>query len=197
MYAYIQESLKGDTVAALTVASLYIPLSFSFANLAHVSPASSLYAFVFHPLFWALLGSAPLMVVGPEATGSLLVGTAVRLSQHSDESLVSGAVTALAGSILLSAGLLRLGFLDSIVSRPFAHGFISGIGFLLILEQALVSFKIEDLVKEAGIGGASAITKMIFLFQHLKQAHFASGLMAVSSLVFILIIRYILSYFLP
>ncbi|KAF5988744.1 putative sulfate transporter [Fusarium bulbicola] len=99
-----------DIIAALTLASLYIPLSFSFANLAHVSPASSLYAFVFHPIIYALLGSAPLIIVGPEATESLLIGAAIQKQGHdlesasSVDSLTSGAITALAGSMLIGAG---------------------------------------------------------------------------------------------
>lgn len=202
MHAYYQEYLKGDIVAALTVASLYIPLSFSFANLAHVSPSSSLYAFVFHPLVWALLGSAPLMVVGPEATGSLLVGAALRYSKAKNQedetfaagnpdSLLSGAVTALAGSILLGAGLMRLGFLDNVVSRPFMHGFISGIGFVLIVEQTLVGFGIARLVKDAGFADGSAITKLIFMFWHLRKAHSVGAAITVSSLMFNLLIRHV------
>ncbi|RGP64270.1 sulfate transporter [Fusarium sporotrichioides] len=199
LQTYMQDYHKGDLIAALTVASLYIPLSFSFASLAHVSPASSLYAFVFHPIFWALLGSAPLMVVGPEATGSLLVGATVRYSKvqgqqngfymtGSVESLICGAVTALAGLILTTAGILRLGFLDNILSRPFMHGFISGIGFVLITEQTLVGVGVERLVKASEVADESSVMKIIFLLHHLTEVHLASALIATSTLAFNLVI---------
>ncbi|KAF5234000.1 hypothetical protein FANTH_12354 [Fusarium anthophilum] len=192
--SYSKLYLKGDIVAALTVASLYIPLSFSFANLAHVSPASSLYAFVFHPIIYALLGSAPLMIVGPEATGSLLIGAAIQKQGHnlesasSVDSLTSGAITALAGSMLIGAGLLRLGFLERILSPPFRHGFISGVGFVLIIEQALVSFGLDGLAKEMGGVDGGAVHKLGFMIQHLARVHYLSSMIALSSLAFILII---------
>jgi len=66
--------LQGDLIAALTMASFYLPMALSLAsNLAHVPPINGLYSFVFNPIIYAILGSCPQMVVGPEAAGSLLV----------------------------------------------------------------------------------------------------------------------------
>ncbi|RYF35660.1 MAG: hypothetical protein EOO38_28770, partial [Cytophagaceae bacterium] len=71
--------VQGDLIAALTMASFYIPMSLSYAsNLAHIPPINGLYAFVFNPLIYAVLGTCPQMVVGPEAAGSLLTGQVVR-----------------------------------------------------------------------------------------------------------------------
>ena len=67
-------------MGALTVASLYVPLSISFALMGHAHPISGLYSFVVTPILYALLGTCPLMIVGPEAPGSLLVGTVVAAS---------------------------------------------------------------------------------------------------------------------
>lgn len=77
------------------------------------------------------------MVVGPEAAGSLLTGTVVRENIERGQSReeedrahaeIAGAVTSTAGAIIFLAGLTRLGFLDSVLSRPFLRGFISAIG---------------------------------------------------------------------
>ncbi len=95
--------LQGDFLAAVTVASLYIPMCFSFAILAQVNPISGLYAFIIHPFIYAILGSSPQMVVGPEATGSLLVGSVLRQIQsaagdeHYRAAEISGLITAIAG----------------------------------------------------------------------------------------------------
>lgn len=76
-WAYV----KGDLVAALTVASMYLPMALSLASgVAHVPAINGLYAFVFNPFVYAILGSCPQMVVGPEAAGSLLVGTVIKQS---------------------------------------------------------------------------------------------------------------------
>jgi len=61
------------------MASFYIPMSLSYAsNLAHIPAINGLYAFAVNPLIYAILGTCPQMVVGPEAAGSLLTGNVVR-----------------------------------------------------------------------------------------------------------------------
>src|SRR5947208_2362709 len=48
---YKWEYLQGDFVAAITMASLYIPMALSYAaNLGHVPPINGLYSFVFNPV---------------------------------------------------------------------------------------------------------------------------------------------------
>ncbi len=43
--------LQGDLIAAITMASFYIPMALSLAsNLAHVPPINGLYSFVFNPV---------------------------------------------------------------------------------------------------------------------------------------------------
>lgn len=47
------------------------------------------------------------------------------------------------GAIALAAGVLRLGFLDSVLSRPLLRGFISGVGFVIIVDQLLVCYPLR------------------------------------------------------
>lgn len=183
--------LKADFVGAITVASLYIPLCFSFAGIGQVPPSSSLYAFVFHPLIYALLGSSPLMIVGPEATGSLLVGTVVKrldgLENPESNAAISGIATALAGLMLLGAGAARLGFIDSTLSPPLMKGFIGGVGITLIIEQAIPGLGLHVLEQQTGIGDQSPSTKLIFLITHLSHTHRLSAIFSISSLVLVLV----------
>ncbi|TKA80847.1 hypothetical protein B0A55_02335 [Friedmanniomyces simplex] len=105
--------LRGDLIAALTMSSFYIPMALSYAsNLAHIPPINGLYSFVFHPLIYALLGTCPQMVVGPEAAGSLLTGGVVKAAidagHHKDHdghrsAAIAGLTTGLAGAIILAA----------------------------------------------------------------------------------------------
>jgi len=188
--------LRDDMLAALTVASLYVPMCFSFAIIAQVDPISGLYAFIIHPLVYAFLGSCPQMIVGPEATGSLLVGSVVRQIQSAagaDESYVnaeiSGVITAMAGVCLLVAGISRIGFIDSMLNRPFMQGFISGVGFVLIIEQAIPELGLKDLSRELGYSRCSAAFKLYFIVTNLSKAHLLTAIMALSTLAFILIFR--------
>ena len=187
--------LRGDFLAAVTVASLYIPMCFSFAILAQVDPVSGLYAFIIHPFIYAILGSSPQMVVGPEATGSLLVGSVLRQIQsaagdeHYAAAEISGLITAIAGGMLLAAGVGRIGFVDSMLSRPFMQGFISGVGFVLIVEQAIPELGLKDLARETGYSHSSAIVKVGFLIGNIDKTHVLTAAMSLSTLAFILLFR--------
>ncbi|TQV94205.1 sulfate permease [Cordyceps javanica] len=180
MRKYKLSYLKGDVVAAITMASFYLPMALSLAsNLAHVSPLNGLYSFVFNPLVYAILGSSSQMVVGPEAAGSLLVGSVVKSSIDAggldDNDLVhtqiAGVVAGIAGAMVLIAGLARLGFLDSVLSRPFLRGFISAIGFVIAVDQLIPELGLGILADEAGVGHSSSVEKIAFIVEHWEKVH--------------------------
>ncbi len=171
------------------MASFYLPMALSYAsNLAHVPPINGLYSFVFNPIIYAILGSCPQMVVGPEAAGSLLVGSVVKSSidsgktpEFEDEihARVAGVVTGMAGAVIFIAGLTRLGFLDSVLSRPFLRGFISAIGFVIVVDQLIPELGLAELAEQVGgVSHGSSVDKLRFLF---ANAHRASGITATVS----------------
>lgn len=153
------------------------------ANLGHIPPINGLYSFAFNPIVYAIFGSSPLMIVGPEAPGSLLVGSMVRSCiDHGDipdddiasHALVAGVVTSLAGAIILISGLCRIGFLDSVLSKPFLRGFISAIGIVIAVDQLIPEMGLAGLADSSGdVSHRSTTSKLRFIFTH---AHQASGL---------------------
>ncbi|CAI6334132.1 unnamed protein product [Periconia digitata] len=171
---------KGDFVAALTMASFYIPMALSYANnLAHVPPVHGLYSFAINPLIYGILGSCPLMVVGPEAPGSLLTGEVVRenikkgTSGDQDGRLnaeIAGIVTCLAGAFIFTAGLFRLGFLDNVLSRPFLRGFISAIGIVIFIDQLIPMMGLAKIAADQ-VSHGSCLDKMFFLVRNVGNAH--------------------------
>ncbi|KAH0550911.1 hypothetical protein GP486_007725, partial [Trichoglossum hirsutum] len=173
--------LLGDIVAGLSMASFYIPMALSYAeNLGHVPPINGLYAFVFQPIIYAILGSCPVMVVGPEAAGSLLVGNVVRLSVekgHSDDdngllnAEIAGAVTVMAGGIIFVGGVTRLGFLDNVLSRPLLRGFISAVGVLIFVDQLITEMGLSNRAREANVSHGTTFEKMGFLFNNIRHSH--------------------------
>ncbi|KIW76994.1 hypothetical protein Z517_09438 [Fonsecaea pedrosoi CBS 271.37] len=192
--------LQGDLVAALTMASFYIPMSLSFAaNLAHVPPINGLYSFVFQPLIYAFLGTCPQMVVGPEAAGSLLLGQVVKTcidsgQSHDDDSElnaeIGGLVTAIAGSIIFAAGLARLGFLDSVLSRPFLRGFISAIGFVILVDQLIPELGLTDIAKQADdVAHGSSAQKLVFLGRNIGDTHALTAAVSFGAFGIIMVFR--------
>lgn len=182
------------------MASLYIPMALSYAsNLGHIPPINGLYSFVFNPIIYALLGSCPQLVVGPEAAGSLLLGSVVRdmvdkgRAGDTDDDAharVAGLVTGLAGAIIFIAGLTRLGFLDSVLSRPFMRGFISSVGVIIIVDQLLTELGLITAASHVpGVSHGSSIDKLRFILGHLGDAHLLTTTVSAVSFGIIMVFR--------
>jgi MFS superfamily sulfate permease-like transporter len=182
------------------MASFYLPMALSYAsNLAHVPPINGLYSFVFNPIIYAILGSCPQMVVGPEAAGSLLVGSVVRSSVDSGKTpeyddimhaRVAGVVTGMAGAVIFIAGLTRLGFLDSVLSRPFLRGFISAIGFVIVVDQLIPELGLADLAADVGgVSHGSSVDKIRFLIGNINKASGTTAAIAGTSFAIIMVCR--------
>ncbi|KAK0642205.1 hypothetical protein B0T16DRAFT_431678 [Cercophora newfieldiana] len=191
---------KGDFVAALTVAGMYVPMALSLAdNLAHVPAINGLYSFVFSPLVYALLGSCPSMIVGPEAAGSLLVGTVIKgnvdagKGGDSDavlQATICGVVAGLAGGMVFVAGLARLGFLDGVLSRPFLRGFISAIGVVIAVDQLIPELGLNRLLEDKpAVRHGSSVDKLRFILGNLDKTHHLTFAVAASSFIVIMVCR--------
>ncbi|KAL4907935.1 hypothetical protein BDW74DRAFT_148261 [Aspergillus multicolor] len=190
--------LRGDISAALTVASIYIPMGLSLSNIAHAPPINGLYSFVLQPFIYAILGSSPLLVLGPEAAGSLLTGTIVKASVNQGSSgeedeaanaIVVGVATALAGLMILVAGIFRLGFLDNVLSRPFLRGFITAIGFVIFVDQFIPELGLATEAKEAGVTHGSTVDKLLFIVKNISHSQSLTAAVAFTSFAIIMIFR--------
>ncbi|KAK3112763.1 hypothetical protein LTR53_010623 [Teratosphaeriaceae sp. CCFEE 6253] len=197
--SYTLALARGDLIAALTMSSFYLPMALSYAaNLAHIPPIHGLYAFVFHPFIYALLGSCPQMVVGPEAAGSLLTGGVVKAAiengHHGDHeglrsAAVAGMTSALAGAIILAAGICRLGFLDSVLSRPFLRGFISAIGIVILVDQLIPEMGLDTAASHSETSHDSSLDKILFLSRHAHEAHKLTCIVAFTTIAIVLTLR--------
>ncbi|CAJ2512513.1 Uu.00g055280.m01.CDS01 [Anthostomella pinea] len=200
MRQYNLSWLKGDLTSAITLASMYLPMALSYAdNLAHVPAINGLYAFVFNPFIYALLGSCPQMVVGPEAAGSLLIGSIVKNSIDSGagdddngvlQAKIAGVAVGIAGATVFLMGLFRLGFVDSVLSRPFLRGFISAIGVVIFVDQLIPVLGLTRMAKSSpGVAHGTTVEKLEFIFSHLRNCYNLSALVGLVSFLVIMVLR--------
>ena len=136
--AYNREALVSDGVAALIVTIMLIPQSLAYAMLAGLPPEVGLYASVATLLLYAVFGTSRVLAVGPVAVVSLM--TAAAIGHHAPAGTpeywaVAITLAFLSGLLLLSMGLLRLGFLANFLSHPVISGFISASGILIAASQ--------------------------------------------------------------
>lgn len=139
------------------------------------------------------------MVVGPEAAGSLLTGQVVRENinngKHRDwddtkNTQIAGMVTGIAGAVILLAGLCRLGFLDSVLSRPFLRGFISAIGIVILVDQLIPEMGLQNIADHAGSAAhGSSLDKIIFLAKNGAKAHGLTCAVSFGAFAIVMIFR--------
>ncbi|KAI2641270.1 sulfate transporter 4.1 [Xylaria nigripes] len=200
MRAYKWSWLFGDFTAAVSMASMYLPMTFSFAeNLAHLPPINGLYGFVFGPFLYALLGSCPQLVIGPEAAASLLIGSIVKnsvdLESGEDDnailhSKIAGVAAGLTGASVFILGLGRFGYIDNVLSRPFLRGFISSIGIVIFIDQLAPVLGLNKVAHTVpNVAHGSTVDKLRFVLTHLGDWHELSGIVGISSFAAIMALR--------
>ena len=138
MRGYDRNALHGDALAALIVTIMLIPQSLAYALLAGLPPEVGLYASMLPLVGYALFGSSSTLAVGPVAVVSLMTAAAVGDLAAFGTPEYRGAAIALAllsGLFLVALGLLRLGFLASLLSHPVISGFITASGILIATSQ--------------------------------------------------------------
>ena len=131
--------LRLDVVAGLTAAAVVLPKAMAYATVAGLPVAVGLYTAFVPMLAYALLGSSRVLSVSSTATLAILAGTQLGLAVPDGDPvrLVTATATlaALVGVMLLTARLLRLGFVANFISTPVLTGFKAGIGLVIVLDQ--------------------------------------------------------------
>ncbi len=138
MRRYDRTAFNGDAMAAVIVTIMLIPQSLAYALLAGLPPEVGLYASMLPLVGYALFGSSSTLAVGPVAVVSLMTAAAVGNYAEVGTPEYMGAALALAllsGLFLVALGLLRLGFLASLLSHPVISGFITASGILIATSQ--------------------------------------------------------------
>ncbi|MDX1887746.1 sulfate permease [Mycolicibacterium sp. 120270] len=135
---YRREWLRGDVLAGVTVAAYLVPQVMAYATLAGLPAVVGLWAALVPLALYALLGSSRQLSVGPESTTALMTATALAPLAIGDPqryAVFAAAVAVLVGVICFVAGLLRIGFLADLLSKPVLVGYMTGVAVIMIGSQ--------------------------------------------------------------
>lgn len=195
--SYNLSKFCGDFVAGLSLASFQIPLAMSYAtSIAHTPPICGLNSLAFTPFIYAVFGSVPQMIVGPESAISLVVGQAIeRITKH-DNTLsavdLCVVMTFISGLILFVFGVLRFGFLDNVLSRALLRGFISAIGVVMVLNSLITELKLKKVFADAPGHYHSPFQKIIFLVEYgPNNYHAPTALLSFTCFSVLMLLRYL------
>ena len=144
--SYQRGWLAPDLIAGVTVWAILVPQALGYASLAGLPTVIGLYAALGAMLLYWLWGSSRELNVGPESTVAIMVATILApmaTTGSTEYASLAAMLAILVGLVLLFGGLLRLGWIADLLSRPILAGYVFGSGLLIIGSQLAGLFGIE------------------------------------------------------
>jgi len=156
--SYERAWLGRDILAGIVLATMLVPVGIAYAEASGVSGIYGLYATIVPLLAYAVFGPSRILVLGPDSALAPLI-LAVVLSQSDGDPgraiALAGAMAIVAGVVCIAGGLLKLGFITELLSKPIRYGYMNGIALTVLLSQApkLFGFTVDE---RGPLGEASA-----------------------------------------
>ena len=184
---YERTWLRTDLVAGVVLTALLIPAGMGYAEAAGLPPETGLYATIIPLLVYALVGPSRILVLGPDSSLAPIIGASVLPLAAGDPQravALAGLLAILMGGLLLVGGLLRLGFITDLLSKPIRVGYLNGIALVVIASQVpkLLGFSVD---------GNSLIEEMRLTARAVVDGHVngTALLVGLASLVVIIVPR--------
>ncbi len=172
---------RRDAVAGLTVAIVALPLSMAIAIASHAPPQAGLYAAIIGGFLVSALGGSRFQIGGPAGAFIVLMASIID-TKGFDGLLVA---SAMAGALMVAAGILRLGNLIRRVPHEVTVGFTAGIGVIILASQLHDFFGLSFAGNEPG----PLLEKMLFLSGKIQTVNFFATLLAVLTLAIVFLQR--------
>jgi high affinity sulfate transporter 1 len=141
--------LRRDVLAGVVLAAFLVPVGVAYAAASGVPAIYGLYATIAGLVAYAVFGPSRILVYGPDsALAAIILATILPLSGGDPMRAVAlaGAMALVSGVVCVAAGLVKLGFLTELLSKPIRYGYMNGIALAVMISQLpkLFDLKIES-----------------------------------------------------
>ncbi|MDH5410348.1 MAG: SulP family inorganic anion transporter [Alphaproteobacteria bacterium] len=133
VHGFRGDNIRGDIYGGLTAAVVALPLALAFGVASGAGPIAGLYGAIAVGFFAAIFGGTPSQISGP--TGPMTVVMAAIVTQYAGNPAMAFTVVMLGGLLQILFGVLKLGRYINLMPFPVISGFMSGIGFIIIILQ--------------------------------------------------------------
>src|SRR6516165_410587 len=141
--------LPHDIFAGLVLATMLVPVGIAYAAASGLPGIHGLYATIVPLLAYAVFGPSRIIVLGPDsALAAVILGVVMPLAggDPGRAATLAAMMALVSGTVLILAGLARLGFVTELLSKPIRYGYINGIALTVLISQLpkLLGFSIES-----------------------------------------------------
>jgi len=143
---YRADWLPRDLAAGLVLTTMLVPVGIAYAEAAGVPGVNGLYATIIPLLAYALFGPSRILVLGPDSALAAPVLAVVVQAAGSDPMravTIASLMAIVSGLTLILLGLLKLGFVTELLSKPIRYGYMNGIALTVLVSQVPKLFGIS------------------------------------------------------
>ena len=143
---YQTEWLPKDLAAGLVLTSMLVPVGIAYAEASGVPGIYGLYATIVPLLAYALFGPSRILVLGPDSSlAAPILAVVLPLSGGDPMRAITLAsmMAVVSGVVCIVVGLLRLGFITELLSKPIRYGYMNGIALVVLIAQTPKLFGIS------------------------------------------------------
>jgi high affinity sulfate transporter 1 len=130
--------LRHDIVAGLVLTTMLVPVGIAYAVASGVPGIYGLYATIVPLLAYALFGPSRILVLGPDSSlAAVILAVILPLSGGDPHRAVAlaGMMAIVSGAVCILAGIMRLGFITELLSKPIRYGYMNGIALTVLISQ--------------------------------------------------------------
>ncbi|MGO4221216.1 SulP family inorganic anion transporter [Lysobacter sp. TAF61] len=140
--------LPRDIMAGLVLTTMLVPVGIAYAVASGVPGIYGLYATIVPLLAYALFGPSRILVLGPDSSLAAVILAVVLPLSGGDAAravIIASLMAVVSGLVCILIGVLRLGFVTELLSKPIRYGYMNGIAFTVLISQLpkLFGFSIE------------------------------------------------------
>ena len=155
---YHRSWLPKDLVAGLILTALLVPQGMAYAELAGLPAITGLYTSILCLIGYAIFGPSRILVLGPDSSlGPMIAATLAPLllaDGDPDRAIaLASALALIVGAVMILAGVLHLGFVADLLSKPTQIGYMNGLALTILVGQLpkLFGFSVDadGLIDEA------------------------------------------------
>ncbi|SOY46868.1 putative sulphate transporter; Sulfate transporter/antisigma-factor antagonist STAS domain [Cupriavidus taiwanensis] len=138
--------LPHDLAAGLVLTTMLVPVGIAYAEASGVPGVYGLYATIVPLLVYAVFGPSRVLVLGPDsALAAPILAVVIQVSAGDPARAIAAAsmMAVVSGVVCIVMGLLRLGFITELLSKPIRYGYMNGIALTVLVSQLPKLFAIS------------------------------------------------------
>jgi high affinity sulfate transporter 1 len=141
--------LPHDLMAGLVLTTMLVPVGIAYAVASGLPGIYGLYATIVPLVVYALFGPSRILVVGPDSSLAPVILAVVAPLSNGDPAravTLASVMAVVSGLVCVLIGLMRLGFVTELLSKPIRYGYMNGIALTVLISQLpkLAGFSIDS-----------------------------------------------------